>query len=879
MKTKLKFLFSMATVLMLLVGITGVALADVHTDLQVYSSGDTVYITGDGMNAGEGVGIDVGFPDSSLAQHHDVVADDNGNFADSYVVPIDPPTGIYTVTATGADSGNSFSTTFDPPTPIQQTVTWTGNGTTNGYCNAFIDDPNLNPGPGQQGWLFILSSPFDNTGSNLSFSFDDGTASPPTVAGFFQGGGAGSYHFIVYTTLGAKLLSASATNGTQFSNLTVSHCESGGSGAKDLTVSKTATPSFTRTFNWTIDKSADKDTVYSAGGGTSGAVHFTVAVTKDTGTDSDFVVSGTITVHNPNTFDVNGVDVSDSTPNGTCSVTSSSVDVPAGGDATADYTCTFTSNPGSDTNTATATWDASAYGTPSGSASGTKDYTFGDPTTVVNDTITVTDTNGGSWPFSASGSVSYDQTYTDPAAGTCTSHENTATITGGASDSVTVQDCQGANLTVTKTATPSFDLTYAWTIDKSVDKTSVKQVGGSATFNYTVSVLHDAGTPGNWQVNGTITVHNPNDFEPVTLTGVTDAVDDGGTCTVSGNTTQTIAAGGDSTGLTYNCTYASAPDPSDGTNTATATWDKDAAHTTADSADGTAPVNFSTTSPNLVDECVTVTDSFKGALGTACVGVDPNPKTFTYQRIIAVTPGCHSYDNTATFTTNDTHSTGSDSQTVEVCGPAQTGALTIGFWKTTNGQNLIKTYCNNSGNNLGTYLATLGPTDQGPFSNAPTGCAALNTYIQSILNGASATNMNVMLKAQMMGTALDVWFSGPGWTSTVVSKIKAPSNFLSHNNLGTFNMDTTAVCPMVDNTTTGTATCLNSLPSTDAFASGAVPSSPMSMQAILDFAATTPSPFNGSTSNSIWYGGNRTKQEILKNIFDQFNNQMAFGSF
>jgi hypothetical protein len=147
------------------------------------------------------------------------------------------------------------------------------------------------------------------------------------------------------------------------------------------------------------------------------------------------------------------------------------------------------------------------------------------------------------------------------------------------------------------------------------------------------------------------------------------------------------------------------------------------------------------------------------------------------------------------------------------------------------------------------------------------------------LTGASATNMNNMLKAQMLGTALDVWFSGPGWSSTAVGKVKAPSNFLSHNNLGTFNMDTTAVCPMVDNLSTGSATCQNNKPSTNAVTAGAVPSSPMSMQAILNFASTTPSPFNGSATNSIWYAGDRTKEEILKNIFDQFNNQLAFGSF
>jgi hypothetical protein len=60
---------------------------------------------------------------------------------------------------------------------------------------------------------------------------------------------------------------------------------------------------------------------------------------------------------------------------------------------------------------------------------------------------------------------------------------------------------------------------------------------------------------------------------------------------------------------------------------------------------------------------------------------------------------------------------------------------------------------------------------------------------------------------------------------------------------------------------------------------GSVADSPMAMQAILDYASTTPSPFNGSTSSAAWYGSDRTKQEILKNVFDQFNNQDAFGSF
>jgi hypothetical protein len=273
-----------------------------------------------------------------------------------------------------------------------------------------------------------------------------------------------------------------------------------------------------------------------------------------------------------------------------------------------------------------------------------------------------------------------------------------------------------------------------------------------------------------------------------------------------------------------------------------------------------------------------VTDSYKGALGTVCVG-DPNPKTLSYSRPIPVPQfGCQSFPNTATFTTSTSGTTGSASQTVTVCGPANTGTLTIGFWKNTNGQNLVNTYCQKGGNNLGTYLAGLG-AGSGPFSDAQTSCSSLKTYVYNILNGASATDMNKMLKAQMLAAALDVWFSGPGWTSAKSGSIKPPSNFLSNNNLGTFKMDTTAVCPMIDSLSAGTATCKNTTPSTDAVAAGAVPISPMSMQAILDFAATTPSPFNGSTSTGVWYGGNRTKEEILKNVYDQFNNQDAFGSF
>ena len=238
-----------------------------------------------------------------------------------------------------------------------------------------------------------------------------------------------------------------------------------------------------------------------------------------------------------------------------------------------------------------------------------------------------------------------------------------------------------SDLTVLKDAAGSFDRSFQWLIDKTVDKTTVKLIGGgSAVFNYTVSVTHDAGTDSNWVVSGSITVFNPNEDE-VTGVDVTDAVDNGGTCSVTGGSGVTIPAL-DSSTFSYSCTYGSAP--GNGKNTATATWPDQTLATAGElkggSADFTVPFTFPSDPANLTDECVSVSDSYAGSLGTACVG-EANPKAFTYSRTIAAPAvgTCPTYDNTATFTTNDTGASGSDSQTVTVCN--YNAPLTPGYWK------------------------------------------------------------------------------------------------------------------------------------------------------------------------------------------------------
>jgi hypothetical protein len=442
------------------------------------------------------------------------------------------------------------------------------------------------------------------------------------------------------------------------------------------------------------------------------------------------------------------------------------------------------------------------------------------------------------------------------------------------------------DLTVTKDAAGAYKTTYTWTIHKDADKTVVKQVGGSATFNYTIGVTPDSGTVSDVKVTGTIKVLNPNPLDDVTGVDVTDVLSDSTVCTVTGGTDATIPAGS-SVNFPYTCNLSAVPQ-AELDNTATATWPTQVGTGTGGLLTGNS-ASFFFGSPQFpggigftetkVDACVNVTDTYGGTLGTKCVS-DASPRQFTYARSIPVVAGCVYYDNTATFTTVDLGATDSSKKTVEVCGPANTGALTIGFWKNTNGNSLISSYCAPaSKQSLAAYLSGLGG-GTGPFADAAgKNCSQLVTYVNNVIKGASATNMNAMLKAQMLATALDVYFTDgtKGYTATKVGSTKPPSNFLPNAPLGAFVMDVTAVCPMVDNTTAGTATCTASNPSTDANASGVVPSASMSVQAILDYESTTPSPFNGSTSNSVWYGTNRTSQEVAKNIFDQINNQLAFG--
>src|SRR6266545_2526074 len=246
--------------------------ASFTTDKDDYAPGETVNLSGAGWQANDVLDILL----DETPRNHDPVSwtitvDENHGFTDASYVVQESDLGVtFTITATSRATGDVAQATFTDGAPVTSTsattVAWVGHGTTDGVCNGDLttDQDDLTPSAGQQGWLFILTSPYDPTaGSELSYTFDDGTASPPVVAGFFPGGGDGSYHYVVYTLIGAKLLSASATNGTletktfgdghtattETSNLNVSHCESGSTVvvAALLTATKTAPGTYDNT--------------------------------------------------------------------------------------------------------------------------------------------------------------------------------------------------------------------------------------------------------------------------------------------------------------------------------------------------------------------------------------------------------------------------------------------------------------------------------------------------------------------------------------------------------------------------------------------------------------------------------------------------------
>ena len=275
----------------------------------------------------------------------------------------------------------------------------------------------------------------------------------------------------------------------------------------DPTVAKDAEGSYDETFVWTPDKKADVDTVYSVGGGESGAVNYTVSVSHDEGTVGNVKVSGTITVTNPNDAAIDLDSVTDALSDDTvCTVDDSAgLTIPANGSKEYAYECELDGLPEGDlTNEATIAWseqtlsDGSELEAENGEVRDRHDRLHGDQ---IDECVTVDDTNpdGPQDEEVCVGDLNptefeYSETFTDPA-GTCTEHENTASIETKDTEATdeaktTVEDCQGADLTVDEERRrASFEHVACMTGKEHQQGRWTRTTPGSTTFDYTVERL------------------------------------------------------------------------------------------------------------------------------------------------------------------------------------------------------------------------------------------------------------------------------------------------------------------------------------------------------------------------------------------------------
>lgn len=567
-----------------------------------------------------------------------------------------------------------------------------------------------------------------------------------------------------------------------------------------LSATKTATGHFTRTFGWTIHKSVAPASWDLFVGDTADS-RYTVSVTKDTGSDT-ITVDGQICLTNGGAVTTEGLQIVDQVQYNTgggggftdlagATQTITPAQLAAGASACYDYSIPVAPVSGASyrnvahvTITNHSGWQPGDHNCP-----GTLPCPFGpDPKvdfsipspTLVNDTIHVTDTNGQSWTFSDSGSQNYTKTFDCSDGLGQHSYNNTATIdeTGAHDDANVIIRCFDPS--VNKTALTTADRTYHWTIDKSADQSSLTlALNEHFTVNYTVTP-GETFTDGNWGVHGNIVIHNSSPI-PAVINSISDIMTGGIlptlTCPVTFPTT--VGPYG-----TVTCTYsASLLDAATRTNTATIvqqnySYDSNDVATPngTTSYSGDAVVDFASADITSHDTCVNLSDSVVGSLGKQCIGDEAGIHAVKYSHdIINSTCGSHTYTNIASFVTNDSSATGSDSWDVVANTPCVTGCtLTIGYWKNHAGlgpqPNVMHQYLDQWLGNASGLLSYDVVTE----ANA---VKILSFKLNSI---SAASNGISKLYAQLLGAKLNIAaHASPGPIQSVIS---GADNYLSNHN-------------------------------------------------------------------------------------------------
>ena len=478
-----------------------------------------------------------------------------------------------------------------------------------------------------------------------------------------------------------------ADGGTGSASETVALCL-----GADLDVTKNVVSSFDRTYLWDIDKDAAGPGTHAADPETGRVtVEYKVTVkprtsSKDKGyRDADWAMIGTMSVRNPNTWQAVEATVADSADIGggaACPVVSGALaphgavvdaspadgfqaSIPAGRTVDFAYVCSFDSQPNyAGTNTATVRWDAARANTPSGTDSIGTAVTLGTwGKTPVNSTVVVTDSVHDfdpAWTVVWAEGMkpqtrTYRHTWTVDRPGTCERFKNIANVSAAGNgagpgavldtEDQKITACREAPLQVATTAHATFDRTYLWDIDKSVDAAKAEAgEDGKHSFRYAVGAVPDGFRDGGWALRGTIALTNPNSYAEGAITAsVADMARVGRDveCDVAGGASVAVRPGTTKV-LAYACGFGAKPDYR-GTNTVVVDWGRGR-------LESRSPVTFEL--DDAYDRDVEVFDDMGGGeprlLGSASWNDAGERREFAYDLELEGAAGtCETFANTA----------------------------------------------------------------------------------------------------------------------------------------------------------------------------------------------------------------------------------------
>jgi hypothetical protein len=241
------------------------------------------------------------------------------------------------------------------------------------------------------------------------------SAIPAEMTAVFQGAGTviiplekitgtAAHYTLEGVYLDDTLLSgyAELDSGATYKNFVLSHAPCGGGPTPEeiVEVHKTVVTSYTRTHNWSIDKAVDTESGYEhegypkiwlfVDGSGDETATWTVDVTYEGYEDSDFNVSGTITIENTGNVAANITSVHDLLAGTPIDVDWGSIEFPYVLDVGEILVGTYSVDVESKItgyNTVTVTTETRVY------PADPVEIVWGDPTTEVNETVTVVDTS------------------------------------------------------------------------------------------------------------------------------------------------------------------------------------------------------------------------------------------------------------------------------------------------------------------------------------------------------------------------------------------------------------------------------------------------------------------------------------------------------